>query len=72
MTVSPRKALGFRRRLAGNELAMLPLWPQPRVVTARRARVRRARCHGPTKGVQPWAWQARLGPGSLAVGCSEA
>jgi hypothetical protein len=51
---------------------MVPLWPQPRVVTVRRAHARRAHWHGSAKGLA-WAWQARLGPGSpVAVGYNEA
>jgi hypothetical protein len=56
VTISPQKAPGFHRPLADDKLTMVPLWLWPRLVSARRAPVGRARWHGPTKGLASWAW----------------
>jgi hypothetical protein len=72
VTVSPQKASGFHRRLASGDLAMVPLWPQPCVVTTPHAHAECAPLawagqrpgHGPSK--------VSLGQGDpVPVGCSE-
>jgi hypothetical protein len=73
MTVSPRKALGFSRYLVGGELAMVSLWPQPRVVTSCHERAGHAHWPGPAKGLAMdlASWDGPKGP-PVAVGYGEA
>jgi hypothetical protein len=59
----------LHRRCVGDELATVPLWPRPRMLTVQCARAGCAQLAWPNQRPEVWAWQAGLGPVSpVAVG----